>query len=150
MARGLVGVALGLWLAIAPAAPAAPPSSEPAAPAGELGHVRQDTVILARGVQEREGAVAALDHELDLLGREAAGRQRGLDESRVEQEQLLGTLERLSRHPPDATPQPAQPPVDQPVVALRAMPGTLRLRLCAAAPRVAEGEAWWSRGGSNP
>src|SRR6201998_197424 len=29
------------------------------------------------------------------------------------------------------------------------MPGTFRFRLSAAAPRVAEGEAWWSQAGSN-
>src|SRR5205807_6641879 len=81
--------------------------------ADELDRVRRVTIDLARAVQQQEGAVAALDHELDLLGREAAGRQRGLDESRVEQEQLLGTLERLARHPPDAAPPPAQPPVDR-------------------------------------
>ena len=37
----------------------------------------------------------------------------------------------------------------QPVFALQASPGTLHLRLRAAAPRVAEGEAWWARQDSN-
>jgi septal ring factor EnvC (AmiA/AmiB activator) len=111
--RTLAGVTLGLWLVLAPAGIAAPRSSQPLAAAGELDRVRQETITLARTVQQRESALAALDHELDLLGREAAGRQRGLDESRVEQEQLLGTLERLARHPPDAAPQPAQPPIDR-------------------------------------
>ena len=92
---------------------AAPPSSEPSVAAGELDRVRQESIDLARTTQQRESALVALEHELDLLGREAAGRQRGLDESRVEQEQLLGTLERLARHLPDAAPPPAQPPVDR-------------------------------------
>jgi septal ring factor EnvC (AmiA/AmiB activator) len=111
--RTLAGLALGLWVAVAPAGIAAPPSPETAAATGELDRVRQETIGLARTVQQRESALAALDHELDLLGREAAGRQRGLDESRVEQEQLLGTLERLARHPPDQIPPPAQPPIDR-------------------------------------
>jgi septal ring factor EnvC (AmiA/AmiB activator) len=111
--RTLTGVTLGLWLAVAPAGFAAPRSSEPAVAAGELDRLRQETITLARTVQRQESALVALEHELDLLGREAAGRQRGLDESRVEQEQLLGTLERLARHPPDAVPQPAQLPIDR-------------------------------------
>jgi hypothetical protein len=37
----------------------------------------------------------------------------------------------------------------QPVFALRATPGTLRLWLPSAAPREAKGEAWWSQTGSN-
>ncbi|HYU12162.1 MAG TPA: peptidoglycan DD-metalloendopeptidase family protein [Stellaceae bacterium] len=110
--RSAAGVALGLWLALAPAGIAAP-SPEPAAPAGELDHLRQETVALAHSVQQRESALAALDHQLDLLGREAAGRRRGLDESRSEQEQLLGVLERLARRPLDAAVLSGQPPVDR-------------------------------------
>jgi septal ring factor EnvC (AmiA/AmiB activator) len=111
--RTLAGVTLGLWLAVAAAGLAAPRSSEPPAAAGELDRVRQETITLARTVQRQESAVGALDHELDLLGREAAGRQRGLDESRIEQEQLLGTLAYLARHPPDEASPSAQPPVDR-------------------------------------
>jgi hypothetical protein len=37
----------------------------------------------------------------------------------------------------------------RPVFALRATPGTLRFVSFVAAPRVAEGEAWWSQTGSN-
>src|SRR5947209_15591348 len=37
----------------------------------------------------------------------------------------------------------------RPDFALRATPGSLRLFTCVAAPRVAEGEAWWSQTGSN-
>jgi septal ring factor EnvC (AmiA/AmiB activator) len=111
--RTLAGVTLGLWLAVAPAGIAAPRSSEPPAAAGELDRVRQETITLARTVQRQESAVGALDHELDLLGREAAGRQRGLDESRIEQEQLLGTLAHLARHPPDEASPSSEPPVDR-------------------------------------
>ena len=71
-ARGLAGVALGLWLAVASVGAAAPQSSEPAVAAGELDRLRQETIGLAHAAQRRESAVAALDHELDLLGREAA------------------------------------------------------------------------------
>ena len=42
----------------------------------------------------------------------------------------------------------SQPVLSQPVYALRAAPGTLRSP-CPAAPRIAEGEAWWSQTGSN-
>jgi murein hydrolase activator len=104
---------LGLWLALAPAGMAARPAAEPPDGAGELERARQETITLARAAQQQESAVAALDHELDLLGREADGRRRGLDESRVEQEQLLGTLEYLARHPPDEPPRSAQAPIDR-------------------------------------
>jgi septal ring factor EnvC (AmiA/AmiB activator) len=51
-------------------------------------------------MQQWQATVAALNRELALLGHDAAARRRGLDESQVEQAQLLGALERLSRHPP--------------------------------------------------
>ena len=51
---------------------------------------------------------------LDLLGRDAAGRQRGLDESRAEQAQLLGAIERLARASARArSPSLAAAPIDR-------------------------------------
>jgi len=111
--RPLAGFGLGLWLALAPVGFAASPAAEPPTAVGELDRARQEAITLARAVQQQESAVAALDHELDLLGRETDGRRRGLDESHVEQEQLLGTLLYLARHPPDAAARGAQSPIDR-------------------------------------
>jgi septal ring factor EnvC (AmiA/AmiB activator) len=81
--------------------------------AAELDAVRQDGIATARETQRRQARVVALDRELVLLGQDAAARRRGLEESRVEQAQLLAALERLARHPPDQTQPPQGPPLDQ-------------------------------------
>jgi septal ring factor EnvC (AmiA/AmiB activator) len=83
----------------APALAAAPGVSPNAS--GELDFLRRQCVAAAQGVQQREQAALALEHDIDLLGRDADGRQRGLDESRAEQAHLLGTLIYLARHPPE-------------------------------------------------
>ena len=69
----------------------------------ELDQVRQDVIHAARETQRHQAAAAALDRDLDLLDRDLAARQRGLDESQTEQAQLLGALERLSLRLPDQT-----------------------------------------------
>ena len=109
MSGRAAGAALGLLL-VAVAAPvlAAPPSAPANAPSsassnamGELDALRQECIAAAHDVRQREQAALALDHTIDLLGRNAEGRQRGLDESRVEQAHLLATLAYIARVPPD-------------------------------------------------
>jgi septal ring factor EnvC (AmiA/AmiB activator) len=95
MIRAAAAAAALMLLAISPAGAAA------ANVAGELDAVRQECIAAAGDVQLHEQAVAALEHGGILLEREAAGRQRGLDESRVEQARLLGMIERVAREPPD-------------------------------------------------
>ncbi len=75
--------------------------------------MRQQGIAAARDTQEEEQAVAALEHDTDLLGRDAAGRMRDLDDSRVEQAQLLGAIERIARHPPDRFAVAAEAPIDR-------------------------------------
>jgi septal ring factor EnvC (AmiA/AmiB activator) len=99
------GAALVLLL-VASAAPvlAAPPnapSSASSSASGELDALRQECIAAARDVQQREQAALALEHMIDLLGRDAEARQRGLDESRIEQAHLLATLAYIARVPPD-------------------------------------------------
>jgi murein hydrolase activator len=111
MSGRAAGAALSLGLLlVASAAPmlAAPPSAPPNAPSsassnavGELDALRQECIAAARDVRQREQAALGLDHTIDLLGRDAEGRQRGLDESRVEQAHLLATLAYIARVPPD-------------------------------------------------
>jgi septal ring factor EnvC (AmiA/AmiB activator) len=111
MSGRAAGAALSLGLLlVASAAPmlAAPPSAPPNAPSsassnavGELDALRQECIAAARDVRQREQAALGLDHTIDLLGRDADGRQRGLDESRVEQAHLLATLAYIARVPPD-------------------------------------------------
>jgi septal ring factor EnvC (AmiA/AmiB activator) len=103
---------------IAAAVPLAAPawsadSSSQAKLVAELDTVRQDGIAAARETQQRQARLVALDRELVLLGQDAAARRRGLEESRVEQAQLLGALERLARPLPDRTQPPPGPPLDQ-------------------------------------
>ncbi len=69
--------------------------------AGELDAVREECIAAAREALQHEQGVAALERTIGLLGRDAEGRQRGLDESRPEQARLLGTLAHLARDPPE-------------------------------------------------
>lgn len=77
---------------------AAPPTAAPAADPAVLAAVRQQCIGAARETQERERAIAALQHKIDLLTRDAAGRERDIDGSRPEQARLLGALEFLARN----------------------------------------------------
>jgi septal ring factor EnvC (AmiA/AmiB activator) len=103
---------------IAAAAALSPPASALAAEAperlaAELDQARQQSIAAAREAQRRQATIAALGRELDLLDRDVAARQRGLDESQVEQAQLLGALERLARHPPEETQPLAGTPIER-------------------------------------
>lgn len=90
----------------------AEPPKAPSA-AAELGSLRDQAVAAAQTAQQQERSVTALAHEFDLLRREADGRQRGLDESRAEQADLLGILERLARTAPDPAVLGSEPPLDR-------------------------------------
>jgi septal ring factor EnvC (AmiA/AmiB activator) len=105
----------------------------------ELDAARQDGIAVARDMQQRQVKLAALDRELALLGHDAAARQRGLDESQVEQAQLLGALERLARHPPEQAPPFAGPPIDRvhSSILLAAMLPALRAEAKALAGEIA-------------
>src|SRR5437762_4691021 len=69
----------------------------------ELERVRQESIAAAREAQQRQSTIGTLTRDIEMLDRDLAARRRGLDESQVEQAQLLGALERLARHPPEAT-----------------------------------------------
>jgi septal ring factor EnvC (AmiA/AmiB activator) len=107
----IAALVLAALLAGAAAARAEPPKAPIAA--AELGSLREQAVAAAQTAQEEERKVAGLAHGLDLLRREAEGRQRGLDESRPEQVELLGILERLARTPPDSVALGSEPPLDR-------------------------------------
>jgi len=103
---GAAGAALAVLVAAgsATAAPAKTTSSN----SGELDAVRQDCIAAARDAQQHERTIEALEHTIDLLRRDAEGRQRGLDDSRAEQARLLATLAYLARDPPERA-APAHP-----------------------------------------
>ena len=106
---GAAGTALAVLVA-AVLASAGPVTAAPAKalPSGaELDAVRQECITAAHDAQQHEQAVAAREHTITLLGRDADARQRGLDESRAEQGRLLGTLAHLVRDPPE---RPANAP----------------------------------------
>lgn len=74
---------------------------------------RQQCIAAAADVQRRELVAALLGHAIDLMGSDLAGRRRGLAETRQEQAQLLGELERVALHPPDRFVTLPQAPLDR-------------------------------------
>src|SRR5256885_7905078 len=98
--------------ALCPAAPtrAADPPDKLIA---ELEQVRQESIAAAREAQQRQSTIGMLTRDIEMLDRDLAARRRGLDESQVEQAQLLGALERLARHPPEATTPAVRSPINR-------------------------------------
>jgi murein hydrolase activator len=102
-----------VWLAFAAVLTAAGLGPALAAdPAAELDAVRREAIAAGQAEQQQERQVMALARRLDLLRRAAEGGQRDLDESRPEQEALLGTLVHLARNPPDKVMPGAMSPLD--------------------------------------
>ena len=108
--RVSVGV---IWAAVVLGAAPAFAEAPPASPSAELETVRREAVAAAQAEQQLERKVMALARRLDLLRRAAEGGQRDLDESRPEQEALLGALVHLARNPPDKVLPGAVSPLDQ-------------------------------------
>src|SRR5438067_7499804 len=107
------------WAAVLVAAaalcPAAPTraADPPGKLVAELDQVRQERIAAAREAQQRQSTIGTLTRDIEMLDRDLAARRRGLDESQVEQAQLLGALERLARHPPEATKPAPGSPIDR-------------------------------------
>jgi hypothetical protein len=74
-------------------------AAEPAIPPDDLDSLRREAVAAARDALQHEQALAALQSDISLRERERAGRQRGLDESRVEQADFLAVLLSIARDP---------------------------------------------------
>lgn len=85
--------------ATAAATPAQDAAALPVAAAERLMAARRETIAAAQRVQKGEHALAAIRHDIALLGRDAEARSRGLADSRAEQESLLGTVLHLARAP---------------------------------------------------
>jgi septal ring factor EnvC (AmiA/AmiB activator) len=123
-AAGLAVLLAAAVLASAAPASAAPAKSPPGVSSnasGDLDAVRQECIAAARDAQQHERAVAALEHAIDLIGRDAEGRQRDLDDSRPEQASLLGALLCLARNPPER-------PAFAPTAAIERIRGELLLQ----------------------
>jgi hypothetical protein len=99
--------AAALLLIAATAAPARAATPE------DLDQLRQECVAAARDTQRREREFVALEHAIELLGRDAEARRRGLDETRPEQERLLATLLHLARNPPERRAARFDAPIDR-------------------------------------
>jgi len=99
----------------------AAPAKAPPARSDKLDAAREECIDAARDAQQHEQAIAELERTIILLGRDAEGRQRGLDESRAEQARLLGTLAHLSRDPPER-------PAYAPAAAIERMRGEMLLQ----------------------
>src|SRR5437879_737752 len=72
----LAALALTLMLAVAAPAAGAPTAAD------ALATLRQACIAAAAALLQREWVVVSLERDIDLMGREADGRQRGLDETR--------------------------------------------------------------------
>src|SRR5262249_49366901 len=105
--------AAAFWFALALAIVSLPAAAAPPGPADALVTLRQACIAAARVLQEHEQAVYALEHDIELFGRDADARQRGLDDSLPQQERLLGLLAQIARHPPDRLAFGADRPLDQ-------------------------------------
>jgi murein hydrolase activator len=111
-----IAAAAALIVFAALAARAAPADAPvPAAGASALDALRQQCVAAARDERQQEAAVAALQHQVDLLAADAAGRQRDLDDSRPEQAHLLGVLAFLAGNlgNPLTAAAASEPPLDR-------------------------------------
>ncbi|HLY46050.1 MAG TPA: peptidoglycan DD-metalloendopeptidase family protein [Stellaceae bacterium] len=97
-AAALAVLAAGPAAADPPGAGPTPAATPTPAPASALAGLRRECVAGAQAAGRREAAVAAIEHVIYLLGRDAEGRQRDLDDSRAEQARLLGTIELLQRN----------------------------------------------------
>jgi septal ring factor EnvC (AmiA/AmiB activator) len=94
----------------------APPPTpvQPTVPvAEELDAARKICVATARSAQLHEQQVAALQRDIDLRKKSAAGAERGLQETRPEQERFLGTLVRIARNSPGPQTFAADTPIDR-------------------------------------
>jgi murein hydrolase activator len=120
-------------LAVLPARAAAPPGAD------AFAAVRAQAIAAAAAAQQQERQAARLQHEIDLLGSDLAGRTRDLADSRVEQTRLLGALELLQRRPPGRTVFFRESPLDQARSELL-VAGTLPVLRAEAAALAAEVE----------
>ncbi len=72
--------------------------SAAAAASEQLAAAHRDAVAAASAAQRDERRINKLERDVQLLGQEIAGRQRGLDESRPQQRHLLDGLVLLARN----------------------------------------------------
>lgn len=82
-----------------PSLGAAPPLDPRGA---QLDALRQESIAAARTVQQRERSLGALDLAASVMQRGIETKEQQIAQSRKEQEELLGALERLARAPPES------------------------------------------------
>ncbi|MGD9616949.1 MAG: murein hydrolase activator EnvC [Alphaproteobacteria bacterium] len=113
----------------------------------QLAAARRETIAAARQVQEREQALAAIGHEINLLDSDADAGRRAIAESRAEQARLLGTIMHLARNPPAQDGAGDMPLVEQlrAEALMREADPVLRARLRALTGEIARIEALQQR-----
>ena len=95
--------AFGLGLLAAALCGAAPPKPPVAdADVARLEAAREQTILLALSVRQRERAIGALDIAVNVMERGVTAKQDELVQTRKEQEQLIGALARHGNGPPQA------------------------------------------------
>jgi septal ring factor EnvC (AmiA/AmiB activator) len=117
VARGLspafFAIGLGFIGAALPRAVAAPEKPPVDAQTTQLDALRAQCVTTARAVQQRERTIGALDLAVGIMQRGVDAKNREIEQSRKQQEALLGALERLARMPAEAQAIAPQGPVDR-------------------------------------
>jgi septal ring factor EnvC (AmiA/AmiB activator) len=104
---------IGLICAALHGAVAAPEKPTIEAQANQLDTLRVQCITAAHDVQQRERALGALALALSVMQRGVAAKDQQVAQSRKEQEELLGALERLARAPPEALAFAPEGPVDR-------------------------------------
>ena len=119
IARPLGAVFLAAGIVVACAAGAATPTAKPApgptldAQIAQLESLRQQCIAAARALQQREHAVGSIDLAVATMRQGVTAKDKEIANSRKEQEQLLGALERLARAPPEALAVAPEGPVER-------------------------------------
>jgi murein hydrolase activator len=104
---------IGLICAAFHGAVAAPEKPTIEAQANQLDALRVQCITAAHAVQERERTLGALDLALGVMQRGVDTKDQQVSQSRREEEELLGALERLARAPPEALAFAPEGPVDR-------------------------------------
>src|ERR1700728_4416803 len=93
----LLAVVIALLIGTLPCAAASPGPFD--AQISQLDQLRQQCITAAAGVQQRERTIGPLDLAVGQMQSDLSGKERQITASRLQQEALLGALERLARAP---------------------------------------------------
>jgi septal ring factor EnvC (AmiA/AmiB activator) len=110
LGSAVLAACVGLFCVVPPGLAAAP-QLDPRT--SQLDALRDQGIAMARAVQQRERSLGALDLAIGVMQHGVEVKEREITQSRKEQEELLGALERLARAPPEALAFAPEGPVER-------------------------------------